>query len=100
MATNLHSVANATEEAFLYDLSIVPQWREVFNRILDDEVKPPESGTILEAGCGTGDYALGLAVGLGSKGTVLGVDPSEARLNLARAKAALKRVDNCSFGTR
>ncbi|MEP7272877.1 MAG: class I SAM-dependent methyltransferase, partial [Acidobacteriota bacterium] len=57
----------------------------------------PDKGDFLDAGCGTGDYAIGLATVLGSKGTLLGVDPSEARLNLARSKASLRKLTNIAF---
>jgi ubiquinone/menaquinone biosynthesis C-methylase UbiE len=90
-------IADADEEAFLYDLSVAPQWREVFNQILDDEVELPAQGSVLDVGCGTGDYAIGVATSMGAEGDVLGVDSSEARLNLARAKASLKKLESVSF---
>lgn len=90
-------VTDGSEEAFLYDLSVAPQWREAFNQILDDEVELPEQGSVIEVGCGTGDYAIGVATGMGAKGDVLGLDLSEARLKLARGKATLKKLENVTF---
>jgi ubiquinone/menaquinone biosynthesis C-methylase UbiE len=87
------------EEAYLYDLYVSPQWRETFNELLDAEIKLPDRGNVLDAGCGTGDFALSLALRLGPDASVIGVDPSEERLSIARAKAALKNVDHLSFRT-
>ena len=97
MSINARLIADAAEEAFLYDLSVAPLWREAFNQILDEEVELPQEGEILDLGCGTGDYAVSAAVRLGAKGRVHGVDPSEARLNIAQAKASVKKLDNISF---
>jgi SAM-dependent methyltransferase len=48
------------------------------------------SGTVLDAGCGTGENALHLAsLGL----HVLGVDVAETALSIARKKAADRRID-------
>jgi ubiquinone/menaquinone biosynthesis C-methylase UbiE len=90
-------IEDPSEEAFLYDLSVAPQWREAFNQILDEEVKLPSQGSILDVGCGTGDYTIGVASSMGAKGDVVGVDSSEARLTLARAKAALRKLENVTF---
>jgi hypothetical protein len=30
-----------------------PQWRETFNELLDAELKLPDRGNVLDAGCGT-----------------------------------------------
>lgn len=48
------------------------------------------SGTILDAGCGTGENALHVA-SLGLQ--VLGVDVAETALSIAREKAAARRLD-------
>jgi 2-polyprenyl-3-methyl-5-hydroxy-6-metoxy-1,4-benzoquinol methylase len=48
------------------------------------------TGTVLDAGCGTGEHGL-LAAGLGLP--VLGVDVAETAIALARAKAAERGVD-------
>lgn len=90
-------VQDASEEAFLYDLSVAPHWREAFNQILDDELELPEQGSVLDVGCGTGDYAIGVALSMGAKGDVVGLDSNEARLTLARGKARLKNLENVTF---
>jgi ubiquinone/menaquinone biosynthesis C-methylase UbiE len=91
---------NEREEAYLYDLYIAPQWRERFNQQFDDEVKLPKEGKILDAGCGTGALALDLAANLGSKSSVVGIDESAERIELARAKAQLKKLENVNFEVR
>jgi SAM-dependent methyltransferase len=88
---------DAKEAAYLYDLYIVPIWREAFDCIVDDEVKLPEEGKFLDAGCGTGGYAIDMAIRGGSKVEVIGVDPSPERLALARGKAEIKKLNNVTF---
>jgi ubiquinone/menaquinone biosynthesis C-methylase UbiE len=88
---------DAKELAYLYDLVIVPQWRERFDRLVDEEVKLPEEGRILDAGCGTGGYAVDLALRGGPKVSVLGVDPAAERLALARGKADVVKLDRVTF---
>lgn len=48
------------------------------------------TGTVLDAGCGTGEHAL-LAASLGHR--TLGVDLAETAIELARAKAADRGID-------
>jgi ubiquinone/menaquinone biosynthesis C-methylase UbiE len=88
---------NEREEAYIYDLYIAPQWSEPFNQLFDDEVKLPKEGKILDAGTGTGGLALDLAANLGARSTVVGVDRSAERIELARAKAQLKKLENLTF---
>ncbi len=91
---------NEREEAYIYDLYIAPQWREIFNQLFDDEVKLPKEGKILDAGCGTGALSLDLAANLGSKSSVIGIDDSAERIELARTKALLKKLENINFEVR
>ncbi|MBO0721902.1 MAG: methyltransferase domain-containing protein [Blastocatellia bacterium] len=91
------SKEDAKEEAFLYDLYIVPEWREAFDSIVDEEVKLPEEGKFLDAGCGTGGYAIDLAIRGGKKVEVIGLDASPERLALARGKAEIKKLQNVTF---
>jgi ubiquinone/menaquinone biosynthesis C-methylase UbiE len=88
---------DAKEAAYLYDLYIVPVWREAFDCIVDDEVVLPAEGKFLDAGCGTGGYAIDMAARGGSKVEVIGVDPSAERIALARGKAEVKKLTNVSF---
>ena len=88
---------NAKELAYLYDLYVVPTWREAFDQLVDEEVKPPEEGRVLDAGCGTGGYTIDLSARLGAKAEVVGVDESEERLELARAKAVVQHLHHVNF---
>jgi ubiquinone/menaquinone biosynthesis C-methylase UbiE len=88
---------DAKELAYLYDLYIVPQWRELFDELVDEEVALPAEGRILDAGCGTGGYAIDLAARLGAKIEVVGVDASHERLELARAKALVQKARQVNF---
>lgn len=61
--------------------------QDAFVRVASD---PGFSGTVLDAGCGTGEHAL-LAASLGHP--VLGVDIAATAIKLARAKAAERGID-------
>jgi ubiquinone/menaquinone biosynthesis C-methylase UbiE len=85
------------ELAYLYDLYFVPQWREAFDRMVDEEVELPKEGKLLDAECGTGSYAVDLALRVGKDAEVIGVDASEEKLALARGKAVVKKVKQVNF---
>jgi ubiquinone/menaquinone biosynthesis C-methylase UbiE len=87
----------AKEQAFLYDLYLVPQWREIFDRMVDEEIKLPLKGKLLDAECGTGSYALDLSLRISQDIEVVGIDASEEKLLLARGKAAVKKANKVSF---
>jgi ubiquinone/menaquinone biosynthesis C-methylase UbiE len=76
------------ELAFLHDLYVATDWGERFAVLLDEHVKLPAEGRALYVASGTGGHALALAVRGGSALDFVGVDESEERLALARAKAA------------
>lgn len=88
---------DAKELAYLYDLYIVPIWREAFDRIVDEEIELPKEGKFLDAGCGTGSYAVDLSLHGSSKVEVIGIDPSLERLALAQGKADVKKATRVSF---
>jgi ubiquinone/menaquinone biosynthesis C-methylase UbiE len=88
---------DAKELAYLYDLYIVPGWREVFDRLVDQDVEIPKEGRFLDAGCGTGGFANDLAIKGGKKVSVIGIDSSIERLVLARGKAEVMKVENAVF---
>ncbi len=52
---------------------------------------------VLDIGCGSGDVSLLAAELVGSSGEVLGFDISEAALELARANASHKQIENVEF---
>ena len=88
---------NAKELAYLYDLFVVPGWREVFDEIVDETIATPEPGRVLDLECGTGGYAVALAGKLGPDAEIVGVDDSPERLEIARGKAEMQRVEKVSF---
>lgn len=88
---------DAKELAYLYDLYVAPMWREVFDRMVDEEIEFPKEGKFLDAVCGTGGYAVDLSLRVGAKVAVIGVDPSEEKLALARGKADIKKPNRASF---
>lgn len=92
-----HKRHDVKELAYLYDLYVVPTWREVFDRILDEEVELPKEGEFLDAECGTGAYTIDLAVRGGAKVSVVGVDSSAERLALARGKAEIQLMKRVTF---
>ncbi|HEX8635219.1 MAG TPA: class I SAM-dependent methyltransferase [Pyrinomonadaceae bacterium] len=81
------------ELAFLHDLYIATDWGERFAGLLDDHVQVPKAGHALYVAAGTGGHALALKERAGRDMTLIGVDESEARLALARAKAAATKLD-------
>ena len=85
------------ELAFRYDLFIGPEWRRGFDTLLDENIEIPSEGEILEVNCGTGDHALEVAERLKTKGEVVAVDPSAERLELAKAKALVTKLQNIRF---
>ena len=91
------NIPDPKEQAYLYDLYVVPGWREVFDQMVDDEVKIPpevlEEGIMLDAECGTGGYAVDLLLRGGQQAVVVGVDASEEKLALARGKAEIQKVE-------
>jgi len=97
MQSNDSPTRDAKELAYLYDLYIAPGWREAFDQFVDDEIKLPKEGKFLDAECGTGGYAINLAVRGGAKTKVVGVDQSGERLALARGKAEIGMVNRVTF---
>lgn len=81
------------ELAFLYDLYIAPDWGERFAGLLDEHVQFPKTGHALYVAAGTGGHALAIKERAGQDLTLIGVDESEARLALARAKAAATKLN-------
>src|SRR5499433_2383659 len=97
MQGNNSTMRDAKETAFLYDLYVAPGWCEAFDQMVDDEVELPKEGRLLDAECGTGGYAIDLAIRGGAKTEVVGVDLSPEKLILARGKAEVKKLDRVEF---
>jgi ubiquinone/menaquinone biosynthesis C-methylase UbiE len=81
------------ELAFLHDLYIAPDWGERFAGLMDEHVQLPRAGHALYVAAGTGGHALAIKERAGQDLTLIGVDESEARLTLARAKAAATKLN-------
>lgn len=80
------------ELAFLYDLYVATDWGERFAELVDKHVKLPARGRVLYVASGTGGHALALKERAGKDVTMVCVDESEERLELARAKAAAVKL--------
>jgi ubiquinone/menaquinone biosynthesis C-methylase UbiE len=66
--------------------------------ILMEEVLKPQTGeSILDLGCGTGKPAMVLASRVGPSGRIVGVDPDEARVEVAQKTVAESEVKHVSF---
>ncbi|MDT5267822.1 MAG: hypothetical protein QOH49_8 [Acidobacteriota bacterium] len=76
------------ELAFLHDLYVATDWGERFAALVDGHVRLPKEGRVLYVGSGTGGHALALAERGGAALELVGVEESEGRVELARAKAA------------
>jgi ubiquinone/menaquinone biosynthesis C-methylase UbiE len=85
------------EFAYRYDLFIGPEWRSRFDDLLDENIQLPAEGEILEVNCGTGDHALEVAERLKTRGEVVAVDPGAEKLELAKAKALVTKLQNVRF---
>ncbi|HJQ68354.1 MAG TPA: methyltransferase domain-containing protein [Blastocatellia bacterium] len=85
------------ELAYRYELFITPDWRDRFDTLINEHVELPAEGQFLDVNCGTGAYAIELAERVQGKGEVIGTDPSAERLELARAKALVKKIEEVSF---
>ena len=86
------------ELAFLHDLYVAPDWGERFAALADEHVKPLKEGRILYVAAGTGGHALAMLERAGKDATLVGIDESEERLELARAKAeAVKIIGQIEF---
>jgi ubiquinone/menaquinone biosynthesis C-methylase UbiE len=81
------------ELAFLHDLYVATDWGERFAELVDEHVRLPEKGRALYVASGTGDHALALKKRAGKDFTLICVDESEERLELARAKAVAVKAD-------
>jgi ubiquinone/menaquinone biosynthesis C-methylase UbiE len=88
---------DAKELAFRYDLFIAPDWRDRFDTLINESVKLPIEGQILDVNCGTGAHAIELGERLRDKGQVIGIDPSAERIAIARAKAQIVKLDDVRF---
>jgi ubiquinone/menaquinone biosynthesis C-methylase UbiE len=87
-------VSDKTEKelAFIYDLYVATDWGERFAEIVDEHVKLPKRGRALYVAAGTGGHALALKERGGEEFTLVGVDESEGRVEIARAKAAAHKA--------
>jgi ubiquinone/menaquinone biosynthesis C-methylase UbiE len=85
------------ELAFLHELYVATDWGERFAVLIDEHVKLPEEGGALYVASGTGAHALALG-GRAPRGlTLVCVDESEERLELARVKAAALKGSRVEF---
>jgi ubiquinone/menaquinone biosynthesis C-methylase UbiE len=85
------------ELAYRYDLLISSIWRERFDALIDQHIELPAEGRILDVNCGTGAYTLDIAERLRGKADVIGIDADLERLELARAKALIKKQEDVTF---
>ncbi len=88
---------NDKELAYLYDLYIMPVWRDCFDRFFNEKCGLPKSGQVLDVHCGTGGHAIEMAKMLSNKGSVIAIDESKECINLANAKTSIAKVDNITF---
>lgn len=85
------------ELAYRYDLLITPTWRDRFDTLVNENLQLPEKGRVLDVNCGTGAHAIELAERMRGLGDVIGIDPDVERLELSRAKAQAKKVEDVTF---
>ena len=85
------------ELAYLHELYVATDWSERFAELFDEHVKLPEEGRALYVASGTGAHALALATRAPREVTLVCVDESEERLELARAKSSVVKSDKVEF---
>ncbi|MFZ4984907.1 MAG: methyltransferase domain-containing protein [Blastocatellia bacterium] len=85
------------EEAYLYDLFLTPGWRELYDRLVEQEFTFPKSGRILDLEAGTGGYAVELAVRGGAKTEVVAVTADPELQMIATEKARIGNTTNVRF---
>jgi ubiquinone/menaquinone biosynthesis C-methylase UbiE len=90
-------MSDSKELAFRYDLFITPDWRDRFDTLISESIKVPIEGRFLDVNCGTGAHAIELSERMHGKGEVVGVDPSAQRIEIARAKALVKKAKEVRF---
>lgn len=76
-----------TQEAALYDASVVPRYSALFGRLLLAELPARERLQVLDVGCGTGYPALEVMRRLGEGGRVIAIDPDPSLIDVARTRA-------------
>jgi ubiquinone/menaquinone biosynthesis C-methylase UbiE len=85
------------ELAFRYDLFITPDWRDRFDSLINESIELPKEGRVLDVNSGTGAHAIELAERMKDKGEVIGVEPNAERVEIARAKAQVKKIESVEF---
>jgi ubiquinone/menaquinone biosynthesis C-methylase UbiE len=80
------------ELAFLHDLYVATDWGERFAELIDEHVELPKQGRAIYVASGTGGHALALKERAGEGLTLVCVDESPERQELARAKAAATKA--------
>lgn len=85
------------ELGYRYDLFVTPDWRDRFDTLINENVEIPEEGHFLDVNCGTGEHAMELAEALKDKGEVVAVDPRHELIEIARAKAPIRKLTNITF---
>ncbi|MCA1849624.1 MAG: class I SAM-dependent methyltransferase [Acidobacteria bacterium] len=81
------------ELAFLHDLYVSTDWGERFAELVSEHVGLPAEGRALYVASGTGAHALALLQRAGKDVTMICVDESAERMELARAKAIALKLD-------
>jgi SAM-dependent methyltransferase len=87
------------EQAYLYDLYLTPVWRELFDRMLDEEVKLPREGRFLDLECGSGGFAIDLALRGGEKVELCAIDSDPELIAIAIEKARIKQATRLHFAS-
>jgi ubiquinone/menaquinone biosynthesis C-methylase UbiE len=85
------------ELAYLHELYVATDWGERFAELIDKHVKLPSEGRALYVASGTGAHALALVNRAARDVTLVCVDESEERLELARAKASVVKSERVEF---
>ena len=79
-----------------FDDEALGLWAKYGGRTVQWLALPP-GATVLDVGCGTGASAVPAALQVGPKGKVIAVDLADRLLEIARRKAASRKLENIEF---
>jgi SAM-dependent methyltransferase len=92
----IKAAASYNAAADHFDDEALDLWAKYGGRTVERLALQP-GATVLDVGCGTGASAIPAALQIGPKGKVIAVDLADRLLEIARRKAASRKLENVEF---